>query len=126
VLVERVEGLAKPDAWRRAYSEINDFERQLVESGIVLLKFWLHITPDEQLQRFERRQSIPFKSWKLTDEDWRNRDKWTEYERAVHQMVGQTSTALAPWHLVPANSKRRARLEVLDTVCEALESALES
>jgi len=124
VLVERVEGLAAPHEWRRAYAEINDFERQLVESGTIVIKCWLHITPDEQLSRFERRQEIPFKRWKLTDEDWRNREKWPEYERAAHQMIGQTSTSLAPWHLVPANSKRYARLAVLDTVCEALEKAV--
>lgn len=125
VLVERVEGLARPDEWQRAYAEINDFERQLVESGIIVVKFWLHITPEEQLRRFERRQEIPFKRWKLTDEDWRNREKWSEYERAAHQMIGQTSTSLAPWRLVPADSKRFARLAVLDTVCDALEDALE-
>jgi polyphosphate:AMP phosphotransferase len=125
VLVERVEGLARSDEWRRAYTEINDFERQLVESGIIVVKFWLHITPEEQLRRFERRQEIPFKRWKLTDEDWRNREKWSDYERAAHQMIGQTSTSLAPWRLVPANSKRFARLAVLDTVCDALEDALE-
>ncbi len=124
VLVERVEGLAGPHEWQRAFAEINDFERQLVESGTIVVKFWLHITPDEQLRRFERRQEIPFKRWKLTDEDWRNREKWPEYERAAHQMIGQTSTSLAPWRLVPANSKRFARLAVLDTVCNALEEAL--
>ena len=124
VLVERVEGLARPDEWQRAFAEINDFERQLVESGTIMVKFWLHITFDEQLRRFERRQEIAFKRWKLTDEDWRNREKWPEYERAAHQMIGQTSTSLAPWHLVPANSKRYARLAVLDTVCDALEEAL--
>jgi len=124
VLVERVEGLARPEEWQRAFAEINDFERQLVEFGTIVIKFWLHLTADEQLRRFERRQEIPFKRWKLTDEDWRNRERWPEYEQAAHQMIGQTSTSLAPWYLVPANSKRFARLAVLDTVCDALEEAL--
>lgn len=125
VLVERVEGFAREDQWRRAYAEINDFEQQLVEAGIVLVKFWLHITPQEQLRRFERRQEIPYKRWKLTDEDWRNREKWPEYELAAHEMVGRTSTRIAPWTLVPANSKKFARLTVLDTVAEAYEAALD-
>ena len=124
VLVERVEGFAAEDEWRRAYSEINDFEAQLTDFGTVLLKFWLHITPDEQLRRFEERQGIGYKQWKITDEDWRNREKWALYESAVQDMVERTSTSAAPWTLVEGNSKRYARLKVLRTVCDALEAAL--
>jgi polyphosphate:AMP phosphotransferase len=125
VLVERVEGFATEDEWRRAYREINGFEQQLTEFGLVLLKFWLHITPEEQLRRFEERQKIPYKQWKITDEDWRNREQWDAYESAVQDMVERSSTVDAPWTLVEGNSKRYARLKVLRTVAEALESALE-
>lgn len=124
VLVERVEGFASDEAWQRAYNEINDFEDQMVEGGIVLAKFWLHITPEEQLARFEARSQIPYKQWKLTDEDWRNRDKWPAYEAAVNDMVERTSTRRAPWTLVEANDKPHARVKVLTTVCDALETAL--
>jgi polyphosphate kinase 2 (PPK2 family) len=124
VLVERVEGFATPLEWRRAYSEINQFERQLTRFGIVLLKFWLHVTPEEQLRRFEERQEIEFKRWKITDEDWRNREKWDLYERAVQEMVERTSTFDAPWTLVEGNCKRYARLKVLRTVSDGLEAAL--
>jgi polyphosphate:AMP phosphotransferase len=125
VLVERVERLASPAEWRRAYAEINDFEERLVDHGIVLLKFWLHITKEEQLARFEARQETPYKSWKLTDEDWRNREKWDAYKQAVNDMIERTSSGLAPWVLVEANSKRFARLKVLESVCDALERRLE-
>jgi AMP-polyphosphate phosphotransferase len=124
VLVERVEGFCTEDAWMRAYSEINDFEEQLTEHGIVLAKFWLHITPEEQLARFQHRESIDYKRWKLTDEDWRNRDKWPQYEQAVNDMVERTSTQVAPWTLVEANDKSHARVKVIATVCDALEGAL--
>jgi len=124
VLVERVEGLAQPHEWMRAYQEINDFEEQLVDSGGVLLKFWLHISPEEQLHRFEARQQIPWKQHKLTDEDWRNRDNWDDYAQAVNEMVLRTSTGKAPWTLVSANDKLYARIEVLKTVCQCLERAL--
>ena len=123
VLVERVEGFASEAEWRRAYTEINEFERQLTEFGIVLVKFWLHITSEEQLRRFEERQTIEYKRWKLTDEDWRNREKWDLYERAVQEMVERTSTLDAPWTLVEGNCKRFARLKVLRTVSDALEKA---
>jgi polyphosphate:AMP phosphotransferase len=125
VLVERVEGFASQREWSRAYSEINQFEDQLVEHGIVLLKFWLHVTPEEQLRRFKERQRIKWKQWKITDEDWRNREKWPQYEVAVNEMIERTSTRLAPWTLVEANDKAFARLKVLTTVCERLEKALE-
>ena len=124
VLVERVEGFCSDDSWRRAYGEINDFEEQIVEAGHVLCKFWLHITKEEQLARFEQRSEIEYKQWKLTDEDWRNREKWGDYETAVNAMVEQTSTHTAPWTLVEANAKSFARVKVLRTVCDALEAGL--
>ena len=124
VLVERVEALTPEEDWMRAYAEINDFEAQLVEFGIVLVKFWLHITPDEQLARFKAREEVAYKRWKLTDEDWRNREKWADYELAVNDMVERTSTRLAPWTLVEANDKRFARVKVLKTICDALQEAL--
>jgi polyphosphate:AMP phosphotransferase len=126
VLVERVEGFASEPEWRRAYAEINDFEAQLTEFGVVVLKFWMHITSDEQLARFEARESTPHKRWKLTDEDWRNREKWDAYEQAVQEMVERTSTSEAPWTLVEGNCKLHARLKVLGTVADALERALGS
>jgi len=125
VLVERVEGFCSEEAWRRAYNEINDFEEQLTRHGIVLCKFWLHITSEEQLARFKARGEIDYKKWKLTDEDWRNRSKWGEYEQAVNEMVERTSTRSAPWTLVEANSKSFARVKVMHTVADALEKALE-
>jgi polyphosphate kinase 2 (PPK2 family) len=124
VLVERVEGFCSEAAWRRAYGEINDFEEQIVEAGHVLCKFWLHITAEEQLARFSQRGEIEYKKWKLTDEDWRNREKWDLYEAAVNDMVEKTSTSIAPWTLVEANSKAWARVKALRTVCDALEAAL--
>ncbi len=124
VLVERIEGFARTREWQRAYAEINDFEAQLVESGIVLLKFWLHITLEEQLRRFQEREQIAYKAWKLTAEDWRNRERWASYELAVNDMVEHTSTRQAPWTLIAANDKRHARIEVLRTLCERLEAAL--
>ncbi len=125
VLVERIEGFASEPEWRRAYAEINRFETALCRHGIVLCKFWLHITPDEQLRRFEERKTTPYKHWKLTDEDWRNRERWDEYEVAVDETIAATSTAIAPWTLVEANQKHYARIKVLRTVCERLASALD-
>jgi len=126
VLVERVEGFATEEEWRRAYAEINDFEAQLIEHGTVLVKIWIHITRDEQLERFRLREITPHKSWKLTEEDWRNREKWDEYELAVNDMVQYTSTSLAPWTLVEGNDKRFARIKTLETVSKRLEDVLES
>ena len=120
VLVERVEGLVDEATVRRAYAEINDFEEQLVEEGVLLLKFWLHIDDDEQARRFEAREQTPYKKYKITDEDYRNRAHWGEYERAVNEMMARTSTELAPWRLVPANNKGYARVDVLRTVCDGL------
>ena len=124
VLVERVEGFATEDEWRRAYAEINDFEEQLVEHGILLFKFWVHISKEEQLERFKQREQIAYKRWKLTEEDWRNREKWDRYEEAVNDMVERTSTAHAPWTLVEGNDKRFARVKVLRTICDRLEQSL--
>jgi polyphosphate:AMP phosphotransferase len=126
VLVERIEGFATTSEWRRAYGEINDFERQLVRHGIVLAKFWIHITPEEQERRFERRRSVAYKRWKLTPEDWRNSERWHEYELAVHDMIERTSTPIAPWHLIEGNDKRYARVRILHTLCDALEKSLEA
>ncbi|HTP66046.1 MAG TPA: polyphosphate:AMP phosphotransferase [Geobacteraceae bacterium] len=124
VLVERVEGLCSQSDWKRAYSEINDFEGQLVRNGTVLVKFWLHISRDEQLQRFQEREKTGFKRFKITGEDWRNRDKWDAYEVAVCDMIDRTSTEIAPWTLVEANDKYYARIKVLRTLCEAIERNL--
>lgn len=124
VLVERVENLASEAQWKRAYAEINDFEEQLVEHGIVLLKYWLHITIDEQLARFKSREENPHKCWKLTDDDWRNHAKWQDYERAVNDMVQHTSTQHAPWTLIEGNDKRFARVKAIRVLCEQLETAL--
>jgi polyphosphate:AMP phosphotransferase len=124
VLVERVEGFAREDEWRRAYLEINEFEQQLAESGVVVHKFWIHIHPDEQLRRFQDRQEIAFKQHKITEEDWRNRNRWPAYEAAINDMVERTSTRHAPWTLVAGNDKRCARLQVLETFCQRLEAAL--
>lgn len=124
VLVERVEGFCSEADWLRAYAEINDFEHQLSDAGAVVIKFWLQISADEQLRRFKERQATEFKRFKITDEDWRNRDKWDEYVSAVCDMVDRTSTGLAPWTLVEANDKNFARVKVLKTICERLEAAL--
>lgn len=124
VLVERVESFARADQWQRAYHEINEFEQQLSEHGIVLIKFWLHIGEDEQLRRFREREQVPYKRHKITEEDWRNREQWPAYKAAVNEMVIRTSTEYAPWTLVPGNDKRLGRVTVLETVCERLHQAL--
>ena len=124
VLVERVEGFAAPADWQRGYAEINEFEEQLVEHGIVVVKYWLHITRDEQLRRFKAREASPIKNWKLTEEDWRNRKKWNDYAAAVNEMVERTSTRLCPGHSSKPMTSYYARLKVIDTVCERLEQAL--
>ena len=124
VMVERIEGFATEAEWRRAYREINEFEAQLVTAGYVLVKFWLHISPEEQLRRFEERRQDPFKQHKLTEEDWRNREQWPAYEVAVNQMLQRTHTPLAPWTLVPADDKYYARVKVLQSVIQAVTTAL--
>ena len=126
VLVERVEGFASQPEWARAYHEINTFEEQLTEHGVTLLKFWLNITPEEQLQRFEARAETPYKQHKITPDDWRNRDKWDDYKSAVNEMVIRTSTEYAPWHIIPANDKRYARIEVMRIAAEAVEKGVKA
>ena len=124
VLVERVEGYAREDEWQRAYREINDFEEQLVEDGMVMGKFWLHLSKEEQLRRFKQREEVSFKRYKITPDDWRNRAKWEQYSAAVNEMVRRTSTKSAPWTLVAGNDKKFARIQILKTICRSLEEAL--
>jgi polyphosphate kinase 2 (PPK2 family) len=126
VLVERVEGFAAEAEWQRAYGQIVDFERSLAEEGTVLVKFWMHLSPEEQLHRFQRRRDNPLKAWKLTDEDWRNRAKREPYEAAVEDMLERTDTPEAPWTVVPAEDKRYARVAVLDAVCTAIETGMQA
>jgi len=126
VLVERVEGFCSKTDWMRAYSEINDFEAQLVRHDIVVVKFWLAISKDEQLERFKAREKIGFKRFKITEDDWRNRDKWDDYEHAVCDMVDRTSTEIAPWTLVEANDKNFARIKILKTLCKQIEAAMQN
>jgi polyphosphate kinase 2 (PPK2 family) len=124
VLVERVEGFAAEPDWMRAYREIVDFEESLVRFGVVVVKFWLAISPEEQLARFKLREKTSYKRFKITAEDWRNRDKWPAYERAVCDMVDRTGTDLAPWHLIEANDKKWARVKIVETVADAIEKAI--
>lgn len=124
VLVERVEGLCSEYDWMRAYSEINDFEEQLVRAGAIVVKFWLQISAEEQLRRFKEREATPYKRFKITPEDWRNLEKLDAYQHAVADMIDRTSTEIAPWTLVAAEDKRFARVQVLKTVCERIEAAL--
>ncbi len=125
VLVERVEGFCAEEDWKRAYREINEFERQMTDFGTVIIKFWLQVSEDEQLRRFEGRQNTPEKQWKITDEDWRNREKWPQYKASVVEMLSRTSTTYAPWTILEANCKLYARIKALRTVASALENALE-
>jgi polyphosphate kinase 2 (PPK2 family) len=120
-----VEGFCTEAEWRRAYREINEFERQLADQGFVLAKFWIHISPEEQLRRFEQRQGTPYKAWKLTEEDWRNRQKWDAYEQAVEDMLLRTSTISAPWTIVEGNDKLWARIKALRTLVELLSRELD-
>ena len=124
VMVERLEGFCIEEEWKRAYREINEFERQLVDFGMILAKFWIHISQDEQLRRFEDRRNTPYKAWKLTDEDWRNREKWDSYEVAVEDMLLRTSTLTAPWTIVEGNDKWYARVKTLRTLVELLSKEL--
>ena len=124
VLVERLEGFCSEEAWKRAYAEINHFERQLTDFGMVMFKFWLHISNDEQLARFKEREQTNYKSWKITDEDWRNRAKWEDYMLAAEEMLLKTSTPTAPWTLVEANDKYFSRIQVLRTVADKLRHTL--
>ena len=120
VMVERIEGYCDEAAWKRAYREINQFERQMFDYGTILFKFWLQISKEEQLKRFEERAADKRRSWKLTDDDWRNRAKWDHYLEAVNDMLLKTSTTIAPWTIVEANSKEYARIKVLRTIVEKL------
>lgn len=124
VMVERVEGFCREAEWKRAYREINEMEQQWTDYGTAVIKFWLHIDPDEQLKRFQERQQTPDKDWKITDEDWRNRDKWPQYEQAVNEMLWRTSTTCAPWTIIEANDKLYSRIKALRTVVDTLEQRL--
>ncbi|HWS23483.1 MAG TPA: hypothetical protein VN226_03525 [Anaerolineales bacterium] len=124
VLVERLEGFCAEADWKRAYTEINQFERQLSDSGAAIIKFWLEISKEEQLLRFKERERTDYKSWKITDEDWRNRAKWEDYQEAATEMILRTSTPIAPWTLIEANDKYFARIKVLKTVAGNLKKVL--
>jgi len=125
VLVERVEGFCTEADWLRAYSEINDFEHEMIDAGVIVVKFWLQISQEEQLKRFKAREQVAFKRFKITQEDWRNREKWVEYQQAICDMVERTSTGESPWTLVEANDKNFARVKILRTLCHRLEAALQ-
>ena len=126
VLVERVERFCSEADWMRAYGEINEFEEELSDAGVLIVKFWLAITPEEQLRRFNERSETPHKNYKITDEDWRNRDKWPQYEQAIGDMIDRTSTQIAPWHVIASDDKHWSRLEVLETLCDRIERALKA
>jgi polyphosphate kinase 2 (PPK2 family) len=125
VLVERVEGFATEDQWGRAYDEINDFERTLTAEDTIIVKFWMHVSAQEQLRRFESRSNDPLRRWKLTDEDWRNRDKRAAYEDAVDEMLARTDQPRAPWLVVPGDDKRSARVRVVEHVCARVEESVD-
>ncbi len=125
VLVERLEGFCTEEEWKRAYREINEFERQLVDFGTILVKYWIQISKGEQLRRFQARQEIPYKAWKLTDEDWRNREKWDQYEAAINDMLLKTSTLTAPWTIVEGDCKWYARVKALRTLVDVLSRELD-
>ena len=124
VMVERLEGFCMENDWKRAYNEINEFEKELSDWGAVIIKFWVHIDKDTQLERFTMRQNTPEKQWKITDEDWRNREKWDVYEEAVDEMIQKTSTSYAPWHILESVDKRYARIQALKIVIDELEKVL--
>ena len=124
VMVERIEGFCSENEWKRAYNEINEFEKELVDWGAVVIKFWAQIDKDTQLARFTERQNTPEKNWKITDEDWRNREKWDQYESAVDEMIKKTSTAFAPWYVLESNDKKYARIKALEIVIENIERKL--
>ena len=124
VMVERIEGFCREEEWRRAYDEINEFEKELTDSGMVVVKFWVHIDKDTQLVRFKDRENTPEKRWKITEEDWRNREKWDEYETAVNEMLKKTNTKNAPWYILESVDKRYARIKAMKTVIKHIEDAL--
>ena len=123
-MVERIEGFCSENDWKRAYNEINEFEKDLSDWGAVVIKFWVHIDSDTQLARFQERERIPEKNWKITQEDWRNREKWTEYETAVNEMIEKTSTENAPWYIIQSNNKYYARLSAIQIVIAEIEKRL--
>ena len=123
-VVERIEGFASEEQWKRAYQEINEFEEELERWGAVIIKFWLHFSKEEQLKRFELRQNTPEKQWKITDEDWRNRDKYPQYKAAIEDMFRLTSTPFAPWMVLESDDKRHARVKALKIINDALEARL--
>ena len=125
MLVERVEGFATHAEYMRAYGEINQFEEQLVAHGMLLVKFWIHVSKDEQLRRFRDRSRTSYKKWKISDEDWRNRGRWADYTMAVNEMVARTSTRIAPWTLIEGNDKNFARMKVLTVLADRLEDRLQ-
>ena len=125
VMVERLEGFCSENDWQRAYNEINEFEKELHDWGAIVIKFWVQIDKDTQLERFTLRQNTPEKRWKITDEDWRNRDKWDDYETAVDEMLEKTNTSFAPWHILESNDKKYARIKALKIVIKAIEDKLE-
>lgn len=125
VLVERIEGFTPETRWRAAYREINDFERMLVDDGTRIVKLFFHISPDEQMRRFAERLKNPLKRWKLTYEDFRNREKWDQSEIAIDEMLARTSTSVAPWHVIPANNKKYARIQAMQIVAKAFSEGLD-
>lgn len=124
VMVERLEGFCSENDWQRAYNEINEFEKELVDWNAVVIKFWVQIDKDTQLERFTDRQNTPEKQWKITDEDWRNREKWDQYEEAIDEMIQKTSTKYAPWIILESNDKKYARIKALKTIIKAIEKKL--
>lgn len=124
VMVERLEGFCSENDWKRAYNEMNEFEKELTDAGVIVLKFWVHIDKDTQLARFNDRQNTPEKQWKITDEDWRNREKWDQYETAINEMLKKTSTSFAPWYVLESVDKKYARIKALEIVTDRLEEAL--
>ena len=126
VMVERIEGFCSQDSWQHAYQEINEFERELCDWGAVIVKFWLQIDQEEQLRRFQDRMNTPEKRWKITDEDWRNREKWDLYEEAVNEMLARTSTDFAPWHIIQSQDKKFARIQALHILIDAIEAKLQA
>ncbi len=125
VMVERIEGFCSENDWKRAYAEINEFEKELTDEGVIIIKFWIQIDNETQLKRFNERQNTPDKQWKITDEDWRNREKWSAYEVAVNEMLQKTSTKHAPWYIIESNDKKYGRIKTLTTVADIMEKAIE-
>ena len=123
---ERLEGFCSENDWKRAYNEINEFEQELTDWGAIVIKFWVHIDKDTQLARFTERQNTPEKQWKITEEDWRNREKWDAYEEAVNEMLARTSTENAPWFIIQSNNKYYARIQAIETVIAAIEERVGS